>query len=187
MIAFRRLLVCALLASGVATAGCGVAQSQSGTEPDQTAIQTQPQSETDQSAIQASVPKEETQPSEAKPLIELTPAATKKILETVREGQADGSLPKVRLHLRVRLLAGGCCGFLHKLDLDPDVAPRDHAFSAGDLTVVVSRRQVDMLRGSRIDFIQSVKETGFTIKSPNFEGEALKKWLPLLESQQKAK
>jgi hypothetical protein len=30
-------------------------------------------------------------------------------------------------------------------------------------------------------------EVGFSVKNPNFEGEAGKKWLPLLEAEEKAK
>jgi iron-sulfur cluster insertion protein len=86
------------------------------------------------------------------------------------------------LYLRVRVVAGGCYGFLHKLDLGHDLAPEDHAFSAGGVSAVVYLCQVEMLRGTRIDSIESAKERGFTVKNPNFEGEALKKWLPLLKA-----
>jgi Fe-S cluster assembly iron-binding protein IscA len=44
-----------------------------------------------------------------------------------------------------------------------------------------------MLRGARVDYVESARETGFSVKNPNFEGEALKKWLPLLEAQEKAR
>ena len=36
---------------------------------------------------------------------------------------------------------------------------------------------------ARVDYTRSGKEVGFTVKNPNFEGEALKKWLPVLEAQ----
>lgn len=42
-----------------------------------------------------------------------------------------------------------------------------------------------MLRGTLVDFKENAKESGFSVKNPNFEGEALKKWLPILQAQEK--
>lgn len=67
----------------------------------------------------------------AKPLVDLTPVAASKVAEIIRQGQEGGTLPKGTLYFRVRLVAGGCCGFLHKLDLDPETTPGDQLFDVG--------------------------------------------------------
>jgi iron-sulfur cluster assembly protein len=168
MSAIRHLMVCAALAAAF---GCGGA----GTD-----------GQTGQGCCVAPPCGQQTCcGDEAAPVCELTDACSDKVSEIIRQGQADGSLPKERLYLRVRVVAGGCQGFLHKIDLDPAVGPRDHVVSAGDVSAVVFADQAEMLRGTRIDYIDTGKEVGFTVKNPNFEGEAVKKWLPVLEGQEK--
>jgi iron-sulfur cluster assembly accessory protein len=172
MMISHRLLVCALLAS-IGAIGCGGA----GTE-----------GQTSTGCCVATPCEQQTccaLPGETAPVVELTAACEDKVSEIIRQGQADGSLPKERLHVRVRVVAGGCQGFLHKIDLDPTVGPKDQVISTGDVSAVVSADQVEMLRGTRIDYVNMGKEVGFTVKNPNFEGEAVKKWLPVLEGQEK--
>ena len=43
------------------------------------------------------------------------------------------------------------------------------------------------LAQSFVDLRRGGLAAGFQVKSPNFEGEAVKKWLPVLEAQEKAK
>jgi iron-sulfur cluster assembly accessory protein len=122
-------------------------------------------------------------PVEAGSVVDLTPAAATKLRELAEEMAKDlGTTDAVR----VRVLPGGCCGFLHELDLDPEVTPADHAHEAGGFGVVISRRQVDILGGTRIDYGRDGDKTGFIVKSPIFEGEAAKRWLAGLEAQGKA-
>jgi iron-sulfur cluster assembly accessory protein len=174
MIASLRFLAGALLASAVAMViGCGEVPSQGGAEPQRP-------------ASPSSAPRVDPSVNQATPLLAFTPAAAARVREVIREGQAGGMLPSERLYLRVRLVAGGCCGFLHKLDLGPDLAPEDHAFEVKGVRVVIWKRQIEMLRGTRIDYVSQGEKQGFSVKNPNFEGAALKKWLPLLEAQEKA-
>jgi iron-sulfur cluster insertion protein len=172
MTARGRLLSCAMLAcAALSLAGC-IGNLPQGNGPDQPASRpTTPQIDASQNDA----------------VFEVTPAAAQKVQEIIREGQASGALPKEKLYLRLRVVAGGCCGFLHKIDLDPDVAADDRSFTVGGVSAVVSSRQFEMLCGARVDYVASGKEVGFSVKNPNFEGEALKKWLPLLEAQEKAK
>ena len=77
-------------------------------------------------------------------------------------------------------------GFQHKLDLDSAASFEDYTFESSGMKVVVLKRQVDMLRGVEVDFGFDGDKQGFKIKNPNFEGEALKKWLPVLEKDKRA-
>jgi iron-sulfur cluster insertion protein len=121
-------------------------------------------------------------PREQPPLIALTPEAAMSVKRIIKElGVTDPC------HLRVRIVAGGCCGFLHKLDLDPVVSAEDHTFVSSGVPVVIWKRQIDMLRGTRVGYGVENGKAGFTVKNLNFEGEALKKWLPVLQKDKDAK
>jgi Fe-S cluster assembly iron-binding protein IscA len=67
--------------------------------------------------------------------------------------------------------------------LDIDTNPpssADYAFVSGGLRVVVLKRQVDMFRGAEIDYGEKDGRQGFLVNNPNFEGELLKKWGPIV-------
>ena len=114
-------------------------------------------------------------------VVDLTPAAVKTLRGLAKElGGPDA------VRLRVRVVAGGCCGFLHKLDLDPEVTAADQVIEAGGFEVVVWKRQAEMLRGTRIDYGRDGDRTGFIVKSPNLEGVTAKKWLAALVEQERA-
>ncbi len=87
------------------------------------------------------------------------------------------------VHLRVRVVPGGCMGFLHKLDLDSKVFPDDSLSESAGVRVVMLKRQVEMLRGAEVDYGKFDGEQGFKIENPNFKGELAKKWLASLERE----
>ena len=105
---------------------------------------------------------------------------TAKAATMVRQHVADLQRQE-KLHLRVRVVPGGCQGFMHKLDLDPDVSAEDHIFDSGGVSVVVFKRQVEMLRGALVDYGEENGKHGFKVDNPNFKADWTKKWLPLLE------
>ncbi len=113
------------------------------------------------------------------PVVSVTPKAVKSLTQFV--GEQGITEP---WYLRVGVFPGGCCGFMHKLDLDTELSPfADHTFESGGVTVVVLKRQVEMLRGTQVDFGEEREKQGFLIKNPNFEGESLKNWLPVLSAE----
>src|SRR5262249_46357729 len=89
--------------------------------------------------------------------------------------------------LRVRVVPGGCQGFMHKLDLDPNTSSEDHLCESRGIKVAIFKRQFDMLRGTEIDFGQENGKEGFKVENPNFKGEWTKKWLALLEKEKDVK
>jgi iron-sulfur cluster assembly accessory protein len=115
------------------------------------------------------------------PLVTVTPKAAAVITALVASVRQDGVTGP--LYLRLRVLPGGCCGFLHKLDLDPVAAPpMDRVCESEAVKVVVWASQVEMLRGATVDHGEKDGRTGFIIVNPNLDGEAVKKWLPKLEA-----
>jgi iron-sulfur cluster insertion protein len=80
-------------------------------------------------------------------------------------GQAAAAFSKV--HLRVRVVGGGCSGFQNKLDLDPDVNPKlDELFEFHGIPVVVDRRSLMYLDGATVDYHDELSRPGFSINNP---------------------
>lgn len=123
----------------------------------------------------ATAPTDGTPAGAEQPLI----AATPKAAAMVHQFIADARVPR-KLYLRVRVVPGGCQGFLHKLDLDPAVSDDDYVFDSGGVSVVVFKRQVEMLCGARVDYDEENGQSGFKVDNPNFTGDWAKKWRPLL-------
>lgn len=94
-------------------------------------------------------------------LISLTPLAATKIRELLAE-EADGDA----LVLRVAIQGGGCSGFQYGLGFD-NVAEGDVELSLEGVPVVVDPFSAPYLRGTTIDFLNTIQESGFKIDNPN--------------------
>ncbi|MBA3432512.1 MAG: iron-sulfur cluster assembly accessory protein [Actinobacteria bacterium] len=94
-------------------------------------------------------------------LISLTPVAAAKIRELLAE-EADGGA----LVLRVAIQGGGCSGFQYGLGFD-NVAEGDVELSLEGVPVAVDPFSAPYLRGTTIDFLNTIQESGFKIDNPN--------------------
>lgn len=121
-------------------------------------------------------------PRPDEPVVTVTPKAAAMVRQYAA-GQPGGE----KLYLRIRVVPGGCQGFMQKLDLDPDVSPADQIWESEGVRVVVFRRQVEMLRGAVVDFGDADGKQGFTVENPNFKGDWMKKWQSALESEKDVK
>lgn len=110
--------------------------------------------------------------------VTVAPGAAAAIAEHVAEIGPAG-----KLCLRVRVVPGGCQGYMHKLDLDPFVSTEDCVCESAGVSVVAARRQVEMLRGARVLYGEADGKKGFRVENPNFEGEAARTWLAALEGE----
>jgi Fe-S cluster assembly iron-binding protein IscA len=113
------------------------------------------------------------------PVVELTPAALAKVKEVVASAgisepwalRLEASWPKA------------VCSPQHNLRFDDNPpSSEDYGFETGGIRVRVLRRQVDMLRGTEINYGTKNGQQGFIINTPNFKGELLEKWGPVLAS-----
>ena len=94
-------------------------------------------------------------------LLSLTPVAAAKVKELLA-GEPDGET----LVLRVAIQGGGCSGFQYGLGFDT-VAEGDLEFVLEGVPVVVDPFSAPYLRGTTIDFLNSIQESGFKIDNPN--------------------
>ena len=81
-------------------------------------------------------------------------------------GQGAAAFSKI--HLRMRVVGGGCSGFQHKLDLDPVVNEKlDEVFEAHGVPVVVDKRSLMYLGDATVDFHDDINRRGFSITNPS--------------------
>ena len=72
--------------------------------------------------------------------------------------------------LRVAVRGGGCGGFEYALGFDRGAAEGDVETEFFGVTVVVDPASAPYLRGSTVDFVESLQESGFKIDNPNAAG-----------------
>lgn len=95
-------------------------------------------------------------------LVSLTPKAAEKIRALMaEEPEGEGMV------LRVAIQGGGCSGFQYGLGFDTGAAEGDEELELHGVKVVVDPFSAPYLRGSTIDFLDGLEESGFKIDNPN--------------------
>ncbi len=94
-------------------------------------------------------------------VLSLTDAAASKL----RELTAGEDNPQ--LGLRVYVYSGGCSGFRYGMMLEDAPTPEDNVLEANGMRVYVDGRSIDLLRGSSIDYVDTLMGAGFTVTNPN--------------------
>jgi iron-sulfur cluster assembly protein len=98
--------------------------------------------------------------------INVTEKAASEVKRIIGEQQSQGGLPE-KIYLRVRVVGGGCSGFQHKLDLDPQVSEKlDDVYEFHGIPVVIDKRSIMYLDGATVDFHDDLNRRGFSITNP---------------------
>ena len=69
--------------------------------------------------------------------------------------------------LRLRVVGGGCAGFQYKFELAETVAADDAVAREEGVTLVVDPISLDLVRGSTVDFVESLGGAAFQVTNPN--------------------
>ena len=69
--------------------------------------------------------------------------------------------------LRVAIQGGGCSGFEYALGFDRGAQSGDTVLEFHGVTVVIDPFSAPYLKGSTIDFLEGLQESGFKIDNPN--------------------
>ena len=93
-------------------------------------------------------------------MITLTEGATKQIKTLVADQGIQGKA------LRVYVEAGGCSGMEYGMAFD-DRKPDDEVVRQDGVEVIIDPMSANFLKGSVIDYIDSLHGSGFQIKNPN--------------------
>ena len=95
-------------------------------------------------------------------MIEVTTAAAAQIKQLLSE---DG---KLETHgLRMKVIGGGCSGLQYQLSFDDAVREIDSEIEAEGIRLIVDEKSALYLVGSRLDFVDTLQESGFKIENPN--------------------
>jgi len=93
--------------------------------------------------------------------LKITPKAISKVKEIMKqEGKENGIL-------RVSVLAGGCSGYTYDLEIVDKSTSSDLSFKESGLIIAVNKDSLEFLNKAKIDFVESLKESGFKFNNPN--------------------
>ena len=94
------------------------------------------------------------------PEIQLTPAAAARVAAIAKR---QGKEPILRLAVD----GGGCAGFQYRFGLADAVEADDTVASQDGVTLVVDEISLDLVRGSAVDYVESLGGASFQVTNPN--------------------
>ena len=90
----------------------------------------------------------------------LTPNAAKRVA-AIAEKQGKAAI------LRLSVEGGGCSGFQYRFGLADGIEADDIAVQEAGVTLVVDEVSLDLVRGSAVDFVESLGGSAFQVTNPN--------------------
>ena len=105
------------------------------------------------------------------PIVQFTPLAKQKLSEALKQQNEseNGS------YLRIDVYASGGCacsgGYSYGMQLAEKPRLNDIVEEVDSFKVVTDKNNADILRGSKIDFIDTMQRQGFKIENPNVQGQ----------------
>ena len=94
-------------------------------------------------------------------VVSLTDAAVSKLRELTKEETNPA------IGLRVYVYSGGCSGFRYGMMLEDAPTPEDRILDSNGIKVYVDGGSVNLLKGSEIDYVDTLMGAGFTVNNPN--------------------
>ena len=91
---------------------------------------------------------------------------TDKVAQKVHEFLAGQGANVAEAGLRVGVKGGGCSGFQYNLAFD-EQRDGDEVFEFSGLKVYVDKPSLPYVRGSVIDYVESLQGAGFQVNNPN--------------------
>jgi iron-sulfur cluster assembly protein len=95
-------------------------------------------------------------------MITITDRGAAKVHEFLASQQADLGVAGLRVGVR----GGGCSGFQYQLAFD-EQRENDVVFESHGLKVLVDSESLQFVRGSTIDYEESLQGAGFKVDNPN--------------------
>lgn len=93
-------------------------------------------------------------------IIAMTPTAVEKVQELLTQ-ESDPSLG-----LRIFVAGGGCSGLQYGMTLDEE-QEGDTIIQQGEFRVFVDEMSLEYIKGSQVDYVDSLMGAGFTVNNPN--------------------
>jgi iron-sulfur cluster assembly protein len=93
-------------------------------------------------------------------MVTLTDAASAKLAELLSQQENV-------LGLRLSAMAGGCSGYQYGMEFAESEREGDWVGTFGTVKVYVAADSQPMLTGVKVDYVETLERTGFTIHNPN--------------------
>ena len=90
--------------------------------------------------------------------IEITEEAQNHIAILINNDKSD--------YFRITVLGGGCAGFQYKFDFDNIKKEEDILFKTKKISVLIDKISLDLINGSRIDYVNELIGSSFKITNP---------------------
>jgi iron-sulfur cluster assembly protein len=94
-------------------------------------------------------------------MLTLTDAASRKLAEIMSKQTEPVA------GLRVFVEKGGCSGYSYGMSMAAEIGDGDWVGEFGGVKVLVDPASAPVLKGVRIDFVESLQGSGFSIENPN--------------------
>lgn len=91
----------------------------------------------------------------------LTQAAADRIIELMKVQHKSGH------GIRLEVLHGGCAGFMYNMDFAEREKEQDIVVEDKGVRLFVDKDGMPMLKGTEIDYTETLQESGFKINNPN--------------------
>ena len=69
--------------------------------------------------------------------------------------------------LRFGVVTGGCAGLSYEMRFQKTAYDNDIAFEQSGLKVIINNESVEFVKGVEIDYVESLKESGFKYRNPS--------------------
>jgi iron-sulfur cluster assembly protein len=95
-------------------------------------------------------------------LVEVTDTAAERIRELLdKDGKSESHA------LRMKVVGGGCSGLRYELAFDDNVGEADTELDFGGARLVIDEKSALYLKGTILDFVDTLQESGFKMNNPN--------------------
>lgn len=94
-------------------------------------------------------------------VVTLTEAAAFQIKDMMKENEMEDA------YIRVSIQGGGCSGLSYGIGFAHEVEEGDEQLEQHGIKILVDKESAPLLKGTKIDYKQSLMGGGFTIDNPN--------------------
>ncbi len=95
------------------------------------------------------------------PIATLTDSAVEKIKSMMTKEGKEGYA------LRLGVTTGGCAGLSYEMKFQKNPYDNDIVYEQKGLTVIVNQESLEFLKGIEVDYVDTLRESGFKYKNPN--------------------
>jgi iron-sulfur cluster assembly accessory protein len=95
------------------------------------------------------------------PVVTLTDLAAKKVSDILKQHN------KPDYGLRIFVRGGGCSGLSYGMTVEKEPTQDDYVLEQKGVKVFVDKFSADYIRGSTVDYVETIESSGFKVDNPN--------------------